>query len=201
MAAAFLALLEVKSSGPPAEEDRFLGVLVKALFAEDRAAIPPVDVAAGPALLGNRCDAAKTLQAGGGAKAFALGSHAGQQARSEHRAGARKTGEEVVIFVSFECGGDSFIELGDAFLEELELAANEFYPQGMAFQDGGFICQHHGVGDLLQTLGNEFLAARAMEVIEAVDRLGLGLLQALEGRPFEEKSRGQRTPEIFAAEV
>ena len=78
VAAAFLALLKVEGRGPAAEEDGFLGVLVKGLFAENGATVTAVDVARRSALFGDGSDAAETLQVGRGGKAFALGSHAGQ---------------------------------------------------------------------------------------------------------------------------
>ena|SRR6185503_304790 len=104
-----------------------------------------------------------------------------------------------MIFVGFESGGGSFVELGDGFLEELELAADELHAQGVAFQNGGFVGQGNSFCDLLQTFSDELLAARAPEVIKGFNVLGFSFLQALEGRPLQQKGGGQWTPEIFAA--
>jgi len=70
MAAAFLALLEVESGGPATEEDRFFGILVEALFAEDRTTVTTVNVASGAALFGDGSDAAEVLQVAGAGEAF-----------------------------------------------------------------------------------------------------------------------------------
>src|SRR5690349_8371937 len=120
MAATFGALLSVIGRRPAAVQDRFPGVLMKALFAELRAPIAPVHVALAAALFGHRRNAAEATQAGRASVALALRSHARQQPRRQHRAGAGQGRKNLPVGMLAENFGDLPVELFESLAQQLE---------------------------------------------------------------------------------
>jgi len=106
----------------------------------------------------------------------------------------------VVIRMGAEDLGQTLFELGEGALKVLELAADQLHAQKVTLQDGGFVGQGDGARDVLESVGDEGLAARAVDVIKLLHGGRLGFLDGLQGGPFEQKGGGQRTPKLFAAQ-
>ena len=143
---------------------------------EFRTAIAPVHVAFASALLGHWGDAAEGLQIFGPGKSFTLRAHAGQQAGRQDRSGARQCLKDLPIGVLLENFGDLFLELLDRFQEQLEFFADELDAQRVALEQSDLVAQRHRFFNALQTLLDEFLAARALEVVELFERFFAGFL-------------------------
>src|SRR5262245_13310560 len=97
MSRASVPLLLIMRGGPAAVQDRCVGIFMKALLQENRAAVAPVDVTFAATLLGHRRDAAETLQARRAGEAFPFRTHAGQKPRGQYRSRSGQTGEDLPI--------------------------------------------------------------------------------------------------------
>ena len=85
-------------------------------------------------------------------------------------------------------------------VQELELAGDELNAPGKALEDLGLIGHRHGRSHQGQALIQQFLAARALEVIELSEPGGFGFLHGLKGGPLEQEPCGQGPPQILATE-
>ena len=197
---AFGALVQIKGGGPAGPQDTLFGAFMEALAFKERAQIATMDVAHFAALFGDRGDAAVALEVGCAVEALPVRAHGGQQARSQDGAGAGQAGEDFTVRVLTEDLSDLLVEGFDGAHDLLELAADELDAQGKALIEGGFIAHGHGALDQFEALFDELLAAGLLEVVEALEGGGLGLLDGLQGGLLEQEGGGQGTPKVLATE-
>ena len=81
-----------------------------------------MDVRFASALLGHRSHPAEALQIFGPGETFALRAHAGQQAWSQDRSGARQRFKDFPVGVLLEKFRDLFVELFNGLEQELEFS-------------------------------------------------------------------------------
>src|SRR6516162_4475643 len=97
--------------------------------------------------------------------------------------------------------GDLLFVVFDGSNYILELVADELDADGEALVEGRFIADGHGLLDELEALVDEFVAARAVEVVELFESAGFGLLERHERGPFKQESGGQWAPKVLAAKL
>ena len=159
------AELLIQKRRPSRELDGRISKFMPALPQKFRTAPADVNPILGfAALFGHWGDAGIATDLQGTGEAAAIGSQGSQQPRSQHRASAGQAVENGCIRMGGEKLGNLSIILVDKGAQRCQLCCQGLDGQAVSVEQGGILCQSHGLADPFQASGDQLLGTAVSHI-------------------------------------
>src|SRR5439155_1220822 len=176
--------------------DREAGKLVERLPVKFGAGVPKIDHSGFAAAFGHRSDSGKTLDVAPSLITGTIGAKEAQQPRGQRGASTGEFAEQVGLGMIMEELFDTAVVIHDERVEGLDYLRIHLAQAAAAFDDGRVGGQRLSRGRQAQNLLHHLWAANVVAIVKALDRAGLGLLERLEGGPFDQEVTRQAGSQV-----